>query len=141
VYLLLFVTLLERINSKFNVKTVSYEKHAKQKLIHLFIGNLYIFPLISSSDIVSINLMTLILENISQCHITIWYLISNTTITSILKLLTNIITSIIARPIRLAAKLVIMSVSTFKTDVILYLLQIFHLEEGCWPKRWCIYRN
>jgi hypothetical protein len=64
VYLLLFVTLLERINSKFNVKTVSYEKHAKQKLIHLFIGNLYIFPLISSSDIVSINLMTLILENI-----------------------------------------------------------------------------
>jgi hypothetical protein len=34
-----------------------------------FIGDFDIFPLISQSDFVSINLLTLILENICQCDI------------------------------------------------------------------------
>ena len=41
-----------------------------------------------------------------------------------IKLVTYIITSITARPVRLAEILAVMSVSTFKTDVILYVLWI-----------------
>jgi hypothetical protein len=42
------------------------------------------------------------------------------TIKSVLKVLTNIVTCIIARPIGLVVMQVLISVSTFKTDVILY---------------------
>lgn len=39
------------------------------------IGNLNIFPFITQSDIVSIKFVTLILENIAQCDVTLWNLI------------------------------------------------------------------
>ena len=48
------------------------------------------------------------------------------TVTSVLKVLTNIITRNAARPTGLSTILVIMSVSTFKTDLILY-LSLSHL--------------
>jgi len=48
------------------------------------------------------------------------------TIMSDLKILTYIITSFTARPVRLAAILAIMSVSTLKTAIILYLLMKVH---------------
>jgi hypothetical protein len=66
--------------------------------------------------------LTLILKIISQCafkHI-LTSLIK--TIMPVLKILTYIITSITARPVRLAEILAVMSVSTFKTAVILYVL-------------------
>jgi len=44
------------------------------------------------------------------------------TVTSVLKILTYYITSIIAPPVGLTVILVIMSVSTFKTVVILYIV-------------------
>ena len=50
------------------------------------------------------------------------------TITSVLKVSTYIITSITTRPIVLAVILAIMSVSTFKTDVILYLMKTLMLN-------------
>jgi len=43
----------------------------------------------------------------------------------VLKISTYIITSITARTVRLAAILVIMSVSTFKSDFILYILYFY----------------
>ena len=52
-------------------------------------------------DIANINLVTRILENIGQRDVILWRLILIKTITSILKILTYIITSIIARPIKL----------------------------------------
>jgi hypothetical protein len=89
-----------------------------------------IFPLISQSDIVSVYLVILILENIGQCDITLWRLIAIKRITSLLKVSAYIITGtgITARPIRLVAILVIISVSTFKTDVILYLTNAVQLN-------------
>jgi hypothetical protein len=48
-----------------------------------------------------------------------WYTVGRRTMTSLLKVSTNIITSITTRYIRLAA--ILMSVSTFKTDIIIYL--------------------
>ena len=53
-------------------------------------------------DIASTNLVTRTLENIGQCDATLWRLILIKTITSILKVSTYIITSTIARPIKLA---------------------------------------
>ena len=76
------------------------------------------FLLISQSDIVSIKELALVLEIISQCdfkHIMMMLLMR--TITSDLNVLTYIITII-----RLDMIQVIMSVSIFKTDVILYIL-------------------
>ena len=64
--------------------------------------------------------LTLILKIISQCDV-------KHILTSLIKtitLVTYIITSITARPVRLAEILAVMSVSTFKTDVILYVLWI-----------------
>jgi len=63
--------------------------------IYLFcvIGNLDIFPLISSSYIVSINKITLILTIISQCEVKHDVTLPIKTITSILKVSTNIISS------------------------------------------------
>jgi len=72
-----------------------------------FICYLDIFPLISQSDIVSNNELTLI----HQIHMT--SLIK--TMMSVLKVLTYIIT-------KLAVILVIMSVLTFKSLVILYII-------------------
>ena len=53
------------------------------------------------------------------------------TITSVLKVYTYIITSITARPVGLIAILVIMSVSPFKTDTILYIYLITIKKEEC----------
>ena len=81
----------------------------------------------SSSDIISINRLTLILEIIGQCDVKhmMTLPIKNYSDkyrpTSALKVLTYIITSIPAPPLRLDAKLMIMSVLSFKTDVIFYL--------------------
>ena len=74
--------------------------------------------MISSRDIVSINELTLILKNISQCEVKRMTLPIKT-VTSALKVKTYILTSIPASPIRFAAILEIMSVSTFITAVIL----------------------
>ena len=84
----------------------------------LLIGNLGIFPLISMSDIFSIKELSLIPKNISQCDIKHFMTLPIKTITSVQKVTTYIITSIAAHLIGLA---VIMSVSTFKTTVILYI--------------------
>jgi predicted GTPase len=73
--------------------------------------------LISTSDIVSIKELTQILKNIGQCDAKHIVTSLMQTITSGLKVLTYIIT---ARPIRLAQILMIMSVSTFKPVVILF---------------------
>jgi hypothetical protein len=77
-----------------------------------------IFPLISLIDFVSINLA--ILENIDQCEVTLWRLILIKTKMFVLEILKYITTSIKTRPIGLAAILVIMSLSTVKSDVILF---------------------
>ena len=50
------------------------------------------------------------------------------TITPVLKKLTYIITSITGRLVRLAAILATMSVSTFKTDVILIYIYIYNIQ-------------
>ena len=72
----------------------------------MFIDNLYIFALISQSDISNINGLTMILK-----------------ITAVLNVSTYIITSITACPIRLAVicNIRIMHVSTFITGGILYI--------------------
>ena len=62
------------------------------------------------------NVLTLILENRGQCDVTLQRLIPIKTM-SVLKISTYIITT---RPSGLGAMLAIMSVSTFKTVVILY---------------------
>jgi uncharacterized integral membrane protein len=65
-------------------------------------------------DIVSINfIVTLILENIGQCDVTLWRLfwMSKHTLPLILQLV----------PVRIAAILVIMFVSTINTGIILYI--------------------
>ena len=77
-----------------------------------FIGNLVTLPLV---DIVSINIAVLVLKIIRQCDIKhIVTLLIKTT--SVLK-----VSSYIIPTIRLAARLAIMSVSTFKTTIIQYL--------------------
>jgi hypothetical protein len=94
-------------------------------LSFFFICNFYIFPLISLSDNVSMmnwpwysDELTMILKFIGHCAIKHIMMIPIKTITSVLKVSIYII---IAHPIRLSVKLVIMSVSTFKTAVILYM--------------------
>ena len=67
-----------------------------------------------SSDFVCVNKLTLILKNSVQTDIT------EKNLTSVLKVSTDIITSVTAHPIRLTEILAIKSVSTFKTDLILY---------------------
>ena len=64
--------------------------------------------------------LTLILKIIGQCDVKHILTSQIKTIMPILKISTYIITSITARPVRLASILAIMSVSTFKADVILY---------------------
>jgi hypothetical protein len=50
--------------------------------------------------IVSINLVTVILENVGQCEVIIWHFIPIKSIKSVLRVSTYIITSITARPSR-----------------------------------------
>ena len=88
-----------------------------------FIGNLDIFPLTSLSDFVSINKLTLIQKIFSQCDVRTHYDVTDKTNNISFDYL-NIITSITARPIRLAVILVIMSVSHFKTTIILYIFKV-----------------
>jgi hypothetical protein len=64
--------------------------------------------------------LTLILKIIGQCDIKHTLTSPIKSITPVMKISTYIITSITARPVRLAVILVIMSVSTFKTTVILF---------------------
>ena len=71
-------------------------------------------------DNLNINRLALILKIISQCGANHLLMLQIKTITSVLKVLTYIITSITACPISLTVILVIMSVSTFRTDIILY---------------------
>lgn len=88
------------------------------------ISNFKIFPLIASSEIVNINELTPILKIIGHFeikHITTLQ-IKNKRITSVLKSQTNIITNIADSPIGLALILVVMSVSTIKPAVTLYLI-------------------
>jgi hypothetical protein len=69
-----------------------------------------------------------------------WYWKISVSVTSILKVLTYIIT---ARHFRLTAIQMIMSVSTFKTDIILYVsicaFQIYKIIVICW--HWYTYRS
>jgi len=63
--------------------------------IYIFIiSNVVISPFISPRDMVCINSVTLILENISQCDVTLWRLIPIKTLTSVMKVSTNIIFSV-----------------------------------------------
>ena len=72
------------------------------------------------SDIFSINEKILILKIISQCVVKYIIMSLMKSITSILKVLKYIVTSITAFPTGLAVMLVIIAVMTFKTVVILY---------------------
>jgi hypothetical protein len=87
----------------------------------LLISNFDILLWTSLNDIVGINEVTSILEIIDKCDVKYIMTVSLKTIMSVLKILTYIITNIAYWPIELALILVIMSVSTFKSDVILYL--------------------
>ena len=73
--------------------------------------NLYILPLTSLSDIVTIKKLTLILEIIGQCEVKHILMLQIKTIINSVHNITNITT----HRIRLAAILVAMSVSTFIT--------------------------
>ena len=73
--------------------------------------------LVRNSDVQE---LTLILKIIGQCDFKHTLTSPIKSIMPVMKISTYIITSITARPVRLAAILVIMSVSTFKTTVILY---------------------
>ena len=73
---------------------------------------------VSHSDIVSINELTKI-NYLSVCHQTNYDVTDKNK--NVLKVWTYIITSITARPVGLAVILEIMSVSIFKTVVILYI--------------------
>ena len=90
----------------------------------IFIGTLDIFPLISMSDVVSLKELTVILRNIGQCDVNSIMTSSIKTITSVLNVSTYIIISI---TIGCTEILAIMSVSTFKTAVILHLRITIHL--------------
>jgi hypothetical protein len=90
------------------------------------IGNLDNFPTIYPIKwyylFISINELSLIQEMVGPFDVKHIIILLIKTVTSNVKLWTNIINSITARPIKFVVVLVIMSVSTFKPDVILYLL-------------------
>jgi hypothetical protein len=110
-------------------------------MILVFIGKLGISPLMCAADKVWITELTLIHKNIrsvrnshaqeltlilkiiGQCDVKHILMSLIKTITSVLKISAYIITSITLRPIGLVAILVIMSFSSFKTAIILYLIQ------------------
>ena len=84
------------------------------------------FSLFSPSDTVNINNLSLTSEIISQRNVKHIMMLPIKTITSVLKVSTNIITSIAACSNRLS---VIMSVSTFKNAVILYIHISYEIPE------------
>ena len=86
-----------------------------------FTANFAISLLFTNTDMVSINVLTLILNNVGQCDVKSWPLMPIKTITSVLKVSTCMITNLTARPIRLAEILMIMPISTIKAAVILYI--------------------
>jgi len=89
-------------------------------VVILYLSVIHTFFLCSHRAIFSdINGMTMILKIIGQCDVKHIMTLLIKTITSVLKVSTHIITSLLACPVRLAAILAIMSVSTFKTAVIL----------------------
>jgi hypothetical protein len=92
--------------------------------------------MISPRDIVSINELTLKLKIVGQHDIKSIKTSQMKKTTTVLKVLIYIITSIIAHPTRLTDILTIMSVSTFKTAVILYICIIFwqYLYDEIYPK-------
>ena len=92
-------------------------------LISIFFikGNLDIFLWISLGDIANTNKLTLILKFIGQCDVKHIMMKPIKTIPSVLKVSTDIITSIADHPNGLDEILVIMFVLIFKTDVILYI--------------------
>ena len=109
-----------KITIFYQYQSSSYWCHLQQ--LFSFICKLDIFPMILLSHIVHINGPALILENIIQHDVTLWPLMLIKIITSFLKVETYIITSIPACLIGLSMILVIMSVSTLKAAVILYIM-------------------
>jgi hypothetical protein len=103
-----------------NSSKCPFIKIEPQTCIYKLISNMDIFPLISVSSIVSTNCLWY-WKQICQCDVKHIMTSSIKTITSDLKVSTLIFTSITARHAGLAGILVIMSFSTFITDVILYI--------------------
>ena len=98
---------------------VLLEVHIKEVwLYNIFIGEFDIFPLMSFSDIVSMNGLPLVLENIWVWrHIMTFNTVKYHNV--IFKVSTYITTSITVCYVRLAVLLAIMSVSSVKAAVIL----------------------
>ena len=86
-----------------------------------FISYLYIFPLISLRDICTINRLNLILKMINRCDVK-HMMLQIKTITSIVKVLSYIITSIQLILSECAAMLEIMFILTFTMDVIMCII-------------------
>ena len=115
------------MKDRISIKNIMFEctyniniyKATNSMSLFLFIGKLAIFPLISTSDIFSINELTLILNIIGQCDVKHIMTFPIKTITLVVKVSTYIITSMAPHPTILTAILVVMSVSTFKLDIIL----------------------
>ena len=121
---------------------VKFVRHGQQNFFHLDyqihmqfrepwivycnMNLLDMFPLIWLDNIGSINKVKMIMKFISWCDIIDknW---------SVFKFSTYIIASIAAWPIQLTAILVIMSISTFKTDFILYLWIICKFSPSSLP--------
>ena len=115
------------------------EHATKDDILKYVISKLDIFPLICATDKVWVTELTwfhknirsvrnsngqelnLILKINSQCDVKHISTSLIKTITPVLKILTYIITSIAAHPVGFAEIVVLMSVSTFKTAVILYI--------------------
>ena len=89
--------------------------------LFLFISNFDIFSW-SHQVILSVSRNRLIQKVIGQCDVKHIMMLQIKTITSVLKIARYVITGITAHQIRLNVILVIMSVSTFKTDITLYFL-------------------
>ena len=85
------------------------------------IGNLDILSLISTSDISSINKMTLQLKIIGQSDVKHIITLQIKTVTAVLKVPTCITTSITCRANKLSVILAILSISIYIAAVILYI--------------------
>ena len=81
-------------------------------------------PLISQRNIFCINKLTVILKILCHCDLKHIMMLQIKTITSVWNVWANIITS----PIRLSVIQMIMSVLTFKTDAILYVLYVYSAD-------------
>ena len=112
---------------------IMFEISDNMYVSRLPLGKLDIFSLMCGADKVWITKLTLNYKTLGQIVTRMRQFISQsdikhiitsliTTITSVLKAMTDIITNIPARSSRLTEILAIMSVSTFKIAIILYLL-------------------